>query len=120
MILDKGFCSIYSITNTALPGDMPVEGQALLYQSWYGELNFETSPVNAAAHEGVAISNRIRILQNRNVANHHIAVLTTELPTGTTPPAGATQYNVVRAYHGIDDDNGQPITDLSLERLVVE
>lgn len=116
MILDKGYCSIYRTENTAPPGSMPVEGLVLKYQSWYGELNFESSPVDIGAQEGVIVSNRIRINQSRDVTNHDVAVLSVLLP----PPDDAPKYNVVRAYHGIDDDNGQPITDLSLERMVQE
>lgn len=112
MLLDKGYCSIYQVTNTAAPGDMPVEGLALKYQSWYGELEFSSAPTNIAAQEGVVVANKIRILQNRDVTNHDIAVLSTTLP----PPEDAPHYNVVRAYHGTED--GEPITDLSLERLV--
>lgn len=116
MILDKGFCTIYKTMNIAEPGEMPKEELIPIFRSWYGELNFETSPIDAAAHEGVIVSNKIRIIQNREVTNHHVAVLSTVLP----PPDDALKYNVVRAYHGIDDENGQLITDLSLERLVEE
>lgn len=114
MLLDKGYCSIYRTENTAQPGHMPVEGLVLKYQSWYGELNFESAPTTIGGQEGIIVSNKIRINQNRDIANHDVAVLSDVLP----PPEGAQKYNVVRAYHGIDDDNGQPITDLSLERLV--
>ena len=116
MILDKGFCSIYRTENTATPGDMPTETLVLKYQSWYGELNFESSPTNIGAQEGVVVANKIRVLQNRDITNHDVAVLSSVLP----PPDEAPRFNVVRAYHGVDDDNGQPITDLSLERLVQE
>lgn len=115
MILDKGICSIYQTTNTAAPGDMPNETLTLVYQSWYGEINFESSPATIGAQEGVTVSNRIRILQNRIVTNHDVAVLSsTQTPLSSDP-----KYNVIRAYHG-NDDNGQPITDLTLERLVQE
>lgn len=116
MILDKGYCTIYHTENTAQPGEMPVEGLVLKYQSWYGELNFEATPTTIGAQEGVLVANKIRVLQNRDITNHDVAVLSCTLP----PPADAPQYNVVRAYHGTDDDNGQPISDLSLERLVQE
>jgi len=114
MILDKGFCSIYAVTNTAAAGDMPVEGLTLKYQSWYGELDFSTTPYQTDFQEDVEISARIRIVQNRSVSNHDVAILSNVLP----PPAGAVQYRIVRAYHGTDDENGQPITDLSLEKVV--
>lgn len=114
MILDKGFCTIYKPSNTASPGNMPVMGLTEKYVSWYGELNFETSPRTVGAQEGVAVSNKIRIIQNRAVTNHDVAVLSMVLP----PDADDAKYVVTRAYHGVDSDNGQPITDLSLERVV--
>lgn len=114
MILDKGFCSIYEVTNTAAAGDMPIEGLTLKYQSWYGELDFSTVPYQAEFQEDVEISARVRIIQNRSISNHDVAILSNVLP----PPSDAIQYRIVRAYHGIDDENGQPITDLSLEKVV--
>jgi len=117
MILDKGFCSIYATANVAAPGDMPKEeGLVLKYQSWYGELGFETSPRNVAAHEGVVVANRIRVLQNRDITNHDVAVLSSVLP----PPPDTPRYNIVRVYHGFDEDNGQPISDVTLERIAEE
>lgn len=116
MILDKGYCSIYTTGNISQPGDMPVEGLTLKYQSWYGELDFLVSPAEIGAQEGIAIANKIRVIQNRDITNHDVAVLSTVLPA----PDSSPRYNVVRVYHGIDDDNGQPISDLSLERLVQE
>ncbi|MEL7610603.1 MAG: hypothetical protein AAGU74_14010 [Bacillota bacterium] len=114
MVLDKGFCSIYSVSNTAAAGDMPNNAPLLKHQSWYGELSFETAPQPIAGQEGVGVSERIRILQNRAISNHDIAILSSILP----PPAGSPQYDIVRAFHGVDDDSGELISDLSLERLV--
>ena len=114
MILDKGFCSIYEVTNSAPAGGMPVEKLTLKYQSWYGELDFSTTPYQAEMQEDVEISARVRIVQNRSVSNHDVAILSNVLP----PPPGAVQYRIVRAFHGVDDENGQPITDLSLEKVV--
>jgi hypothetical protein len=94
------------MTNTAAPGNMPVDGLVPKYQSWYGELAFETSPGTIGAQEGISVANRIRIVQNRAVTNHDVAII------------DGVQYDVVRAYHGVDDENGQPISDLTLERLV--
>lgn len=114
MILDKGFCSIYSTANSAAAGNMPTDSLTLKYQSWYGELDFETAPIYAMeAQEDIVISARIRILQNRAVNNHDIAVLSSVLP----PPAEAIQFEITRAYHGTDSDNGQPITDLTLRKV---
>ena len=67
MILDKGFCSIYEVANSAPAGGMPVEKLTLKYQSWYGELDFSTTPYQAEMQEDVEISARVRIVQNRSI-----------------------------------------------------
>jgi hypothetical protein len=106
LILDKGICSVYAITNIAEPGNMPKAKLALKFQSWYGELNFETTPVNAAMQENVYTSARIRILQNRNIDSLNVVTLSD----------GTQQYDVTRAYHGVDDESGEIITDLTLKK----
>jgi len=107
MILDKGICSIYDKVNVAEKGNMPKYKLKLKYQSWYGELNFETNPANAAMQEIIEISARIRILQNRQITNHNVAIL----PDGN-------QYEITRAYHGVDEESGELITDLTLKKAV--
>lgn len=115
MILDSGYCFVYAVTNISKPGDMPKEGLSLKSQSCYGELDFETAPIYATAgQEDVKISARVRIHQDRTISNHDIVILSTEL----TAPADAMQYEVTRAYHGPDKENGQPITDLTLVKVV--
>lgn len=109
MILDTGICAIYRATNNAAPGAMPVYEDVLICQSWYGELNFETAPVwPTERREDVRTDARIRILQNRAINNHDVAVL--DRWDGST-----ARYRVTRAYHGVDGESGEPITDLSLE-----
>lgn len=86
---------------------MPVFSLSEKYISWYGELNFETNPIYATANqEDVEISARIRIIQNRTISNQDVAILS------------GIQYEIKRAFHGIDEENGQPITDLTLVRVV--
>lgn len=114
MNLDKGFCTIYAKTNSAAPGKMPVSTPgSIKHQSWYGELNFETVPYQQAKQRDVEISARVRVLQNRAISTLDIAVLSLVLP----PAAGSVQYEIVRAFHGVDDDSGEPITDLSLREV---
>lgn len=106
MLLDKGICSIYDIKNVAELGGMPQYKLILKCQSWYGELNFETNPTNTDMQEIVETSARIRILQNREINNHNVVILSGQ------------QYDVTRAYHGIDEESGEPITDLTLKKVV--
>ena len=109
MILDKGIATIYRKTDTAEAGDMPTYTDVMIWQSWYGELSFETAPARPTeAREEIRCAARVRVLQNRAINNHDRVELA---DTGGT----VTLYEVTRAYHGYDDDSGEPITDLSLE-----
>jgi hypothetical protein len=114
MNLDTGYCTIYSVSNDAVAGNMPVKKLALRHQSWYGMLNFETAPIRTTeAQQDVEISARIRVLQNRSISNHDIAVLSLLLE----PLTGAPQFEITRAYHGVDEESGEPITDLTLRKV---
>jgi len=106
MILDTGMCSVYKITNTAAPGDMPNETLVQITQCWYGELSFESSPVQFTENlEQVEIAQRIRILQNKSIAHKSVVVI------------GTDQYQVERLFHGKDEESGELISDLSLSRV---
>ncbi len=108
MILDKGICSIFRRNDRAF---------TLVCKSWYGQLSFATQAADENKAVGAQISARLRILQDSSIAKDDVAVL------GDTDTLLSTEgcYEVTRAYHGADDDNGQPITDLTLaESLMVE
>jgi len=107
MILDSGICTVYEVKNVAPPGSMPKMELLPKHESWYAELNFETVPKDAAMQEMTETSARIRVLQNREITNHNVVVLT-----------DGEQYEVIRAYHGIDEESGEPITDLTLKKAV--
>ena len=88
---------------------MPKYEYTVLAKSWYGELDFETVPVNPnGKREDTEASSRIRIYNN-----HAVVVLA---DVDALPKTGV-RYDVTRAYHGHDDDNGQPITDLTLKAV---
>ena len=107
MILDSGICTVYEVKNVAPPGGMPRTALVQKHQSWYAELNFETAPKDTAMQEVVETSARIRVLQNRSITNHNVVIL-----------ADGEQYEVTRAYHGTDEESGEPITDLTLTKVV--
>lgn len=109
MILDKGICTIYHKVNAAGAGHMPVYQEQPFYQSWYAELDFGTREARPTdGREETWHDAKVRILQCRRVNNHDRVEL---METG----GGVTVYEVTRAYHGIDDDSGELITDLTLE-----
>lgn len=111
MILDSGICTVFRREDTAEPGGMPEYKYAVLTQAWFGMLAFETAPrTQGGSRENTEISARIRIQQNLRISNHNVVVLRQT----ATLPEDCPRYDVTRAYHGTDDDNGQPITDLTL------
>ena len=109
MILDAGLCTVYRKTNTAASGAKPTFADVAFWWSWYGELGFETAPTRpTGTREEIRTDARIRILQNRRINNHDRVEL-------TDAEGHPTLYEVTRAWHGMDPDSGELITDLNLE-----
>ena len=112
MILDRGVCKIYRKTSTTTPGGKPTFTEAVIHESYYGELSFETAPARPTEkREETRTAARVRILQRRDIRNDDAAELT---PFDGTE-AKAVKYRITRAWHGDDPDSGEPITDLTLE-----
>lgn len=112
MILDSGICTVSQKVNIAPAGAMPVFADREIHVSSYGELSFETTPARPTERrEEVQTDARIRILQNRQINNHDRVTL-----QAFTGDALGT-FEVIRAYHGMDFDSGELITDLSLQRV---
>lgn len=112
MILDRGLCRIYRRHDKTRPGDKPVYGEELIHEGYYGELDFETSPRRPTeGREETLTAARVRILQNRQIRNRDRAELTPFDGTEAAPE----KYRITRAFHGTDDQNGEAITDLTLE-----
>ena len=114
MILDTGICTVYRKTNTASAGGKPTWTDTKIHESYYGELNFETSPSRPTENrEEINTAARVRILQNRSIANHDRVKLTKF--GAEVRPEGTELYEVTRAWHGVDSESGEMITDLTLE-----
>lgn len=112
MILDDGICSIFEVIDVSLPGEKPQNAYKIKDKAWYGVLDFSTvASWPTEDREEVRVDERIRIRQNRSITNHDVVVLAdVDEVTSMT-----RRLEVTRAYHGHDDDSGEPITDLSLE-----
>lgn len=109
MILDTGLCTVYRTEDTAAPGAKPQDTEVAFHWSWYGELAFETAPARPTEpREEVRTDARIRILQHRGINNQCRVEL-------TDAEGLRTSYRVTRAYHGVDAESGEQITDLNLE-----
>lgn len=115
MILDSGICTIFRKENIALSGEMPRPGYTFIGRSWYGELNFESTPSRPTeGRTELRTDARIRINQNRNIRQNDIVVLA-DISDFNSLPDGTTIYDITRFYHGQDDDRPDLITDINLE-----
>ena len=114
MNLDKGICTVYRTMDTARAGAKPELTESAYFESWYGELSFETSPARPTdTRKEIRTDARIRIFQNREIKEHdHVA-----LSVYSQDPE---HYEIERAYHGVDDESGELITDLSLKKVLPE
>ena len=114
MILDSGICSVFSVwdaNGTGAAGNMPIKTYALFYQSWYGELSFETSPAYPTDGRNEKKTDaRIRVIQNRNIKQNDVAVLE---QINSFNQRTTQTYRITRVYHGQED--GMLISDLTLE-----
>lgn len=112
MNLDKGICTVYHTEDTARAGAQPILTETPFFESWYGELSFETSPARPTeTRREIRTDARIRILQNRGINEHDLVALSVY---GQDPE----HYEIERAYHGRDDESGELITDLSLKKVL--
>lgn len=112
MLLDQGTCTIYTKTDVSGPGEKPRYERTIKAQSYFGRLSFETSPQWPTEHrEETKIAERVRILQCRTISKGDVA----ELVDFSDPTQTPQTYKINRAYHGIDDESGETISDLSLE-----
>lgn len=112
MLLDQGTCTIYTKTDVSGPGEKPRYEKTIKAQSYYGQLSFETSPQWPTGHrEETKIAERVRIMQCRSIRKGDVAELVDFSDVTQTPRT----YKIARAYHGMDDDSGEMISDLTLE-----
>lgn len=117
MILDKGIVTLFHAQDVSQPGYMPVQQLTPYFQSWYGEIFMESSPVwPTDGRKELQVDQRIRVLQNRQIRQNDVAVL---LPVASAAeiPAGTPRYSIERVAHAIDDDGPTEISDLTLKEI---
>lgn len=114
MILDDGICTAFRKVDVAPKGGKPRYEYKALSKHWYKELDFSTvQTFPTDSREEVSVDARIRILQDRQITNKDVIVL------GNVPRVTDVlkAYEVVRAFHGRDDESGEMITDVTLRRV---
>lgn len=115
MILDSGICTVFRAQDISEPGAKPVTSYEPIWQSWYGELDYETAPAwITEGRKEQRVDNRIRIYQCREIRQNDVVVLEALSDFGQRSEASVV-YKVVRAWHGADNAGPSPISDLSLE-----
>lgn len=117
MILDDGICTVFHAADMSDAGEMPKPVYTPFWASWYGLLDYATSPARPTeGREELKVDERIRVMQCRDIKQNDIVVL--DHLQSIEEAAGQVMYRVARAYHGTDGDDPTPITDLSLEVFV--
>lgn len=115
MILDSGICTVFRKVDVSQPAAMPRVAYTPIYKSWYGELNYETTPNwQTDGRKDLRVDRRVRVLQCKELRQNDVVVLE-GIPTIDDRSPGADVYQIIRAYHGEDPDGPTRISDLSLE-----
>lgn len=116
MILDDGVATLFKKEDVSAPGEKPRYLYLPICKSFYKRLAFATSPARPTpGREERRIDLKIRIT-GQNGAAEGDRVLLLDVQRMEDAPE-AIRYKITRAYHGTDEENGQPITDLELEAV---
>lgn len=115
MILDSGVCTVFRRQDISLAGGKPRYQYVRIYQSWYGELDFETRPMfQTEGRKELHTDARIRVYQNRGLKELDVVALA-DVHSVDDVPDGEPLYSIIRCWHGADDTSPDPYTDISLE-----
>jgi hypothetical protein len=107
MILDSGICYIDAVRNIAVAGELPSCLLVRICTCYFGDLGYESATIQyTESMEQIEISRRIRVLQNKDIANKAVVTI------------GTDEYQVERVYHGVDSESGELVSDLSLSKVV--
>lgn len=113
MILDDGIATIFDMRDVSGAGDMPEMTGSQRAQSYYKTLSFETSPATPTERRiERRTDERIRILRCEVREEDEV-----ELVDFRRLPGVVRRMRVIRAFHGIDDESGDEISDLTLEEV---
>lgn len=112
MLLDSGIATIYQYDNTAQQGQMPQPSwQTKLFESYYGDKTVGIKRYwTAVAHDDKA-DLLIEIQRCSAVTTADRCLLQPVLDEAAAGP-----YKIIQVQHLLDED-GQPVTDLTLERI---
>jgi hypothetical protein len=105
MVLDKGIAEFYKTVNTATAGEEPNDTLQLTHSSWYGDLDFVSTPKRSEGAQLVkAVEKKIRVIDGAGIIE------------GAVVKIGTDVYSVIKAWHGKKD--GMDVADVELSREV--
>lgn len=112
MLLDSGVATIWRGRNTAPPGGKPVmEYDQRFFRSYYGDKTVGFARFwTAQAHDSQA-NFLVEICRNAGISTADRCQLAPYLDTGEEG-----YYKILQVQHLLDED-GLPVTDLTLERI---
>jgi hypothetical protein len=105
MLLDAGIATVYRQTLISDPGDMPRYQWAEIWKSFYGEKTVGLTRYYAGMDHNDQIDLLIQVQRNRGLS-----------PATDRVEIDGEYYRITQAQHVIDEE-GLPMTDLSLERV---
>ena len=115
MILDAGILRLYHPATSAavVPGDRPEDTMEVYYAAWYGERVVGYNRYYTAQGAGTRVDRVVRIVKP------HVPVLCDPESRGgdLCRLADGALYRVAQAQYLRDEESGEDVCDLSLERL---
>ena len=109
MILDSGIAVFFHTETAAEPGNLPGYKRTEFHRAWYGERTVGFSRFFTAKQSNVKVDLLIRILRPPPDVVFE-AEDVCELPDGFT-------YRVIQCQHLRDEESGEDVADISLERI---
>ncbi|HIX16961.1 MAG TPA: hypothetical protein H9860_01470 [Candidatus Gemmiger faecavium] len=112
MLLDSGIATIWRAVNTAKAGEMPVpKWTRCFFRSCYGDKTVGIQRFWTAHSHNDRADLLIEIQRNAGISTADRCQL---MPVMDEATAG--YYKIIQVQHLLDED-GQPVTDLTLERI---
>ncbi|MBP3292342.1 MAG: hypothetical protein J6N32_01190 [Clostridia bacterium] len=110
MILDSGEAVFYHTETASEPGNLPGYKPTEFHRAWYGERTVGFSRFFTAKQSNVRVDRLIRIVRPPNdvvFEAEDVCVLSEDSST----------YRVVQCQYLRDEDAGEDVADISLERI---
>jgi len=109
--MDSGAVTISRGTNTASAGSMPCMTWATIHTGYYGEKTVGYARYFTAKEHGHRADLIVQIQRNGSIMTSDKVDLVAFADDGTTG-----SYRIIQIQHVVDGE-GQPMTDLTLERI---